>query len=72
MFKYLTYCLCMQFFVPYQSGNHYMLIVIDLINKSICYFDNVERLDSNRANAIAGGMVCHVLLILYMTFLCMS
>ena len=32
-----------QFFVPYQRPGHYMLVVLDLINKVVCYFDNVDK-----------------------------
>ena len=34
-----------------------MLVVVDLINKTICYFDNVERPDSKHVEFVASGVV---------------
>jgi hypothetical protein len=34
-----------------------MLVVVDLISKAICYFDNVERFDSEHAEFVASGVV---------------
>ena len=43
-----------------------MLVVVDLINKAICYFDNVEHPDLEHAEFVAGGVVrIHFFLIVY-------
>ena len=58
-----------QFFIPYLREVQYMLVVVDLINKTICYFDNVERPDSKHVEFVASGVVrLHLFLIVYIVW----